>query len=381
MSCSSYINFSSNTGRNSIEYGFSHLSLSSFNDGNRAPALSGSSVSSIPSVGDDGNPINSGRVNENGHIYPPPSPLSPSSPLMENGFSTPKIVRHNSYDSRPINNQDQSKFNRERSSTDYKAYGILKSSKGASEPTWISRQKQGQEKSHMNSVNADLSDDFGFWSNQNDAITSNMMKHKHSHSLQEMGSVDENEQYLGNRVRARTLSAGTAYHSFSNNNFDSPTFARERKGSNLFVDTTVQNQQPVSNLSQMQFQSPGYGQNHHIPTAGSFPYAQTTLNHDLREHPQVNEFDFSPASFNNHTFHNRQRVMSADAVTHRRVRSSPRYAHEKFIHHSPLIVDKRPPNAAVNGSPFIDTIRQNNNSPEHPASYPTYVSSQIIIYF
>ena len=373
MSFSSYIDFSANTGQSSIDYGFSQLSLSSFNDGNRPPALSTSSVSSIPSIGDDtSNPINGSKVNENRHIHPPPSPLSPSSPLMENGLSTPKIVRHNSYDSRPMSNQDQPK------SFEYKAYGIIKSSQGASEPTWIPRQQQGQEKSNMSSVNTDLSDDFRFWSKHNDAISSNMMKHKHSHSLQEMGSVDENEQYFGNRVRARTLSAGTAYRSFNNNNFDSPTFTRERRGGDLFLDTTVQNQQPVSNLSQMQFQSPSNGQNHHIPTVGSFPYAQTTLNHDLIEHPQINEFDFSPTSSNNHSFHNRQRVMSADAVTHRRVRSSPRYAREKFIHHSPLIVNKRPSNAAANGSPFVDTNGQNNNLSEYPASYPTYVSSSIV---
>lgn len=352
---------SQNTGHKSLDYGFSQLSLSSLGP-NRPPALSTSSISSI---GEEVNPgasfnnnnnSNNSRTNESNNCYPPPSPIAPASPAMSHTLNSPTIFRHDSYESRPASannqggNQKPLEYNRARSRSQPNAYGVLRSSPSAttSEPIWSPRQLV-QDKGNIRSVNSDLSDDMGLgnWSQNNDnVIVSPSSIHRSAHSLQNMGSVDENEQFLGNRGRA--LSAGNKLHSFQNNytsdynHSTSPTFnARDRSSisQRLFVETSSQ-QMSTGKLFQSQ-------------TNGRQPITRVGMFDPRNQiHPDINEHDFFSPTNNPH-YRNRQRVMSADAVAYNRYASSPRIAAHDRKNPSPTMNENRP-SSAGSGSPYID---------------------------
>jgi hypothetical protein len=166
-----------------------------------------------------------------------------------------------------------------------------------------------------------------------------------THSLQNMGSVDENEQFLGNRNRARTLSAGAGgyrnVHTFGRTGADinSPlnTQVSEHQYLNNFMDGSnhSHHQHDQHGLSaghvngqhlpsphthnhnhNQQFHGQSGGQQHIGGRVNNFPFGHGSniIREDLVHAHSHNEL---PAAMkNNHYVRTgtRQRVMSADAI-------------------------------------------------------------------
>lgn len=125
-----------------------------------------------------------------------------------------------------------------------------------------------------------------------------------THSLKNMGSVDENEQFLGNRGRARTMSAGTNYRSFNNG------FGHEFNNSPMSVGTGVrymkEQQQQASPTQQGHKQLQRSSHNMH------YGHSNTIQENLVHSHSHARDI----SSMNRTIVGSRQRIMSADAVTH-----------------------------------------------------------------
>jgi hypothetical protein len=211
--------------------------------------------------------------------------------------------------------------------------------------------RQGQDfsskvsKGQIRSVSSDTSDEspFGSWPPHNNVIMS--PGNRSTHSLQNMGSVDENEQFLGNRNRARTLSAGAGgyrnVHTFGRTGADinSPlnTQVSEHQYLNNFMDGSnhSHHQHDQHGLSaghvngqhlpsphthnhnhNQQFHGQSGGQQHIGGRVNNFPFGHGSniIREDLVHAHSHNEL---PAAMkNNHYVRTgtRQRVMSADAI-------------------------------------------------------------------
>ena len=208
-------------------------------------------------------------------------------------------------------------FNRERTgSLSSMGFNDLTENKDEQVPSLWSSLHGGHDystkgKSQIRASKSDVTDtsSVGGFSSLDNVIMS--PGNRSTHSLKNMGSVDENEQFLGNRSRARTLSAGTsAYRGFKSN------FGQEFNNSPINVGTGVRYmkeqqqqaspiQQRCDNLSGGQKQLHGNGHNMH------YGHTNTIQENLVHSHSHSRE----ASSMNRTIVGSRQRIMSADAVT------------------------------------------------------------------
>mmetsp|Transcript_509 Transcript_509/g.573 ORF Transcript_509/g.573 Transcript_509/m.573 type:complete len:692 (+) Transcript_509:74-2149(+) len=249
---------SPNAGNNSFECQFSTLSLSSGVGGNRPPALS---VSSISSIGEDtswqkGYEYNQLSSGNSAFTFAPSSPqphsphqiksMSLSSPIVgrdRDRFSKISQVEETSENNRSaFNDYLQESFSfeikREHSSSSCSSRPLKDSSD--EESLWASL--HGNSSTSINNSGSQnkirsVHSDVGDWTGSHD----NMLKSpgRSTHSLYNIGSVDENEQYLGSR--GRPMSAG--YRNI-NNSFGETSM----NGDNLYSFSHQSNIPPENNM-------------------------------------------------------------------------------------------------------------------------------------
>lgn len=326
------------------------MSFSSSISGNRPPALSSSSTSSY---GEDATSSSNKFVQDNAPYYTPASPLTPSSSL--NYFShtgasrshshshsySPGLQGNNSNDEDaplrlPIiesasedsfskacsNVNDQDKINNQYLSFDMTLDGRNNSSndtlinKGGrdivdkiDDAIWNPRHNQEYSSSN-NSFNS-----FGSWPQYDKVLMSPGTKS--TTSIPNMGSVDENEEFHANRVRARTMSSGTAgYRSI-------PNFVREQDS-------------PMSPSNQHLYinSGNGYGKTQLSSTNQQFcdiPHSQSIPENMM--HPHSKSLDMSTMRTSS-----RQRIMSADNLNRHTVAGRNIFANPDLMLNQPSII-------------------------------------------
>jgi hypothetical protein len=319
------------------------MSFSSSISGNRPPALS---TSSISSYGEDATISSNKFVQENGLNYTPASPLTPSSSL--NYFSHPgasssfspglhgnnsnnedaplrlPIIESKSEDSVSKANNGQDKINNHQYlSYDMNMEGRKNSSsndalthKGCKESVdkkedaiWNPRHSQEYSSSN-NSFNF-----LGSWPQYDKVLTSPGTKS--TTSIPNMGSVNENEEFHGNRLRARTMSSSTGHRSIHGN------FVREQDS-------------PMSPSNEHLYINSGNG---YVKTQLSstnqqfcdIPYSQSIPENMM--HPQCKSLDMSAMRTSS-----RQRIMSADNVNRHNVTGRNMFATPDPVFNQPSII-------------------------------------------
>jgi len=354
-----------------LESAFSSISISGMaSGGNRPPALSASSISSI---GEDFNHKGGDFSNYYGnHVGVPSSPLSNASasrshfysnsaldsPIatsvrldgnmtpnyqsdVSNSFTNKSGSQHQNYSSFDTalyaGNMHQSlpTFKEHIDPVDF-SYGPRV---GSSHPE--DRAQSFQDLMNFSKAprsSADASESGGGYTIGNWPPNA-----RSTHSLNNMGSVDENEQYFGNRARATSATATLGYR-------------RPQSLSGSFSNTTVY-EEDLNN------QSSGHG------------YTRSIDNFQVPAGPRTRAV--SHEENHHHQYNNRQRVMSADAVHNSPLRnavmynSSVRMGSNSFASHSsnPYMEQQNRPRSLSSGNANYPSNPNYRSSVPPPTSY------------
>ncbi len=228
------------------------------------------------------------------------------------------------------------------------------------------------KKPDLRSVKSDVTEESPFrnWPPKNDSGMLMSPGSRSTHSLQNMSSVDENEQFLGNvRGRARTLSAGAGGY---RNTQDFEEITGQLNDSTHGQGTGFLNGQQIPHNQRQ------------IGRVSSFPFSRSANNVIQEDLVHVHSQSGNEGTLlNDHFAGPRQRVMSADAV-HRNglngLYRQPFYDnqgmignHSPMMHHRPSSAGDIPynrPRSLSSGAtghgrstrPFLDTSSSGNDT-------------------